>query len=111
MQYGELWRKYRRTFHQYYNESAVKMYHPMMYEERGHFLRKLRDKPEDFLHHIEASVSPPVFPKSLLILDHSFMGAVIMRATYGIDDEAKNTSLAKLGDAVTNAFTEATRPG
>ena len=39
------------------------------------------------------------------------MGAIIMRATYGIDDEATNTSLAELGDAVTNAFAEATRPG
>lgn len=111
MQYGGLWRKYRRTFHQYYNQSALKMYHPMMYEERGHFLRKLRDKPEDFLHYIEASVNPRIYSLIPTHLNRRFMGAVIMRSTYGIDDEAKNTSLAKLGNAVTNTFAEATRPG
>lgn len=53
MRYGSQWRKYRRTFHQYHNQNAVVKHHPILYEERDAALRKLRDHPEDFIHHLE----------------------------------------------------------
>jgi cytochrome P450 len=51
--YGVLWRRYRRSFHQYFNIHAVSTYLPIQRREVHAFLRRLLDTPEDFLHHIQ----------------------------------------------------------
>ena len=53
MPYGVWWRRHRRSFHQYFNISAVSKYLPIQRREVRAFLRRLLDTPDDFLHHIE----------------------------------------------------------
>ncbi|KAF6752844.1 cytochrome P450 98A3 [Ephemerocybe angulata] len=93
-QYGPSWRHYRRNFHQYLNQNAVPKYHPIMHEERDDFVQKLRDTPEDFIHHLEM-----------------LYGRIIMRTSYGFDDAEQNEKLIHTADAMMRGFVEATTPG
>lgn len=53
MQHGPDWKEHRRAFHQSFNNTAVAEFHPIIYEERDILLKKLKESPEDFMHHVE----------------------------------------------------------
>lgn len=53
MPYGLWWRQHRRAFHQYLNNNAVKLYHPIMDEETRSFLRKVKSQPDDIFEHVQ----------------------------------------------------------
>jgi hypothetical protein len=51
MDYAPRWRRYRKLFHQHFNEHVSLSYRPV--QERGvnHFLLRLLEEPEEFLRH------------------------------------------------------------
>lgn len=51
MQYGSMWKKQRRLFHQYMGQNLVANYHPIMYEETAKLLRILSRNSEEFMEH------------------------------------------------------------
>lgn len=57
MPYGAEWRRYRRTFHDFFRRSELGQWHPIMYEERDRFLRSLEKYPEGFFENLALYVS------------------------------------------------------
>jgi hypothetical protein len=52
MPYGLLWRKHRKSFHEYFHRNAVAKYQPVQRQEVLAFLRRLLVTPDNFLHNI-----------------------------------------------------------
>ena len=52
MPYGQMWRRHRRLFHEYFHRNAVTKYQPIQRQEVQTFLCRLLVTPDDFLHHI-----------------------------------------------------------
>ena len=52
MPYGPLWRKYRKSFHEYFHINAVSKYQPIQRQEVLAFLRRLLVTPDNLIHHI-----------------------------------------------------------
>ena len=52
LRYGPLWRKQRRTFHEYFHRNAVTKYQPIQQRGTKAFLRRLLVTPDDFFYHI-----------------------------------------------------------
>ena len=50
--YGLLWRRQRRSFHNFFHINAVSKYMPIQRREVHAFLRRLLNTPDNFLHHI-----------------------------------------------------------
>ncbi|TEB22785.1 cytochrome P450 [Coprinellus micaceus] len=94
MQYGTDWRAHRRSFHKLLSSAALPRYKPIFDDEIPGFLKKLQDTPEAFLDHTR-----------------DLFGYAIMRVTYGFDDPQVNKSLLRDGEALLQAFAEATLPG
>ncbi|RPD69160.1 CyP450 monooxygenase [Lentinus tigrinus ALCF2SS1-7] len=93
--YGPWWRRHRRTFHQFFNPTAVQEYQPSQRREAHKFVLRLIERPKDFVHHIR----------------HLF-GSTIMRITYGIEvDEPGNESYLALAEEALAIFSAATVPG
>ncbi|KAJ3532195.1 hypothetical protein NMY22_g7843 [Coprinellus aureogranulatus] len=92
--YGNAWRQHRRVFHQYFNQSAIPKYHPIVCAERDNFLRKLRDDPKNWV-------------KSL----QRFFGTTIMRITYGFEDPDKNAKIIHAVETFVTEFAIITTPG
>ena len=52
MPYGPEWRRYRRTFHDFFRRADLGQLHPIMYEERDKFLHSLEENPADFFENL-----------------------------------------------------------
>ena len=65
--YGDDWRIKRRTFHQYFNQTAVRDYHSSMSKEAMKLVHRFLSTPEDFMMHIRTYVLP-YNPHALLVL-------------------------------------------
>lgn len=50
--YGSFWRRSRRAFHQFFNQTAVQNYAADHRLEAHRLVRRIIDKPEAFVHHI-----------------------------------------------------------
>ncbi|KAG2008249.1 cytochrome P450 [Coprinopsis cinerea AmutBmut pab1-1] len=94
MQYGADWRNHRRAFHQYLNHNMVHNYHPIQEQETQEFLRALIARPKDFLAHTR----------------HLF-GSIIIRISYGFEDEEYNKVLVEEAEALASGFSESIIPG
>ena len=51
-EYGPFWRRGRRAFHQFFNQTAVQKYIPDQRLEAHRLVIRLIDNPEAFIHHI-----------------------------------------------------------
>ncbi|KDQ53894.1 hypothetical protein JAAARDRAFT_197004 [Jaapia argillacea MUCL 33604] len=94
MRYGSQWREYRRVFHQYFNQLAVKKYQGIQARESQAFLRRLLETPEDFYDNIRL-----VF------------AATIMDIVYGLVVTEKNDELVTISEAAVLSATLASVPG
>ncbi|KAJ2919075.1 hypothetical protein MD484_g1360, partial [Candolleomyces efflorescens] len=94
MPYGLWWRQHRRAFHQYLNNNAVQLYHPIMHEETRSFLRKVKSEPDGIFEHVQV-----------------LFGTEIMRVAYGFDDIRQNEALIHNAEALILGFLEAVVPG
>ena len=52
MPYGREWRRYRRTFHDFFRRTDLAQLHPIMYEERDKFLHSLEASPSEFFENL-----------------------------------------------------------
>ena len=52
MPYGSVWREYRRTFHQFFNQTASIPYHPYEVKAVRKLLLRLIETPEEFNDHL-----------------------------------------------------------
>ncbi|TFK20516.1 cytochrome P450 [Coprinopsis marcescibilis] len=94
LSYGADWRNRRRMFHQHVGKPGLPQYHAMFYDERDKLLRDLRQTPEKFPYHLRM-----------------FLGKIIMRMSYGVDDDEWNKDLILESEYLFKEFTEVTRPG
>ncbi|KAJ3521002.1 hypothetical protein NMY22_g12499 [Coprinellus aureogranulatus] len=94
MPYGSQWRNYRRAFHQNLHHNRVAQFHPIMSEQRDDFLRKLKERPTEFLEHVKM-----------------YFGKTIMRTSYGIDDMNQNELFIRNAESILDGFAAATTPG
>ncbi len=51
-EYGSFWRRGRRAFHQFFNQTSVMKYRTDQRLEAHRLVMRLIDKPEAFVHHI-----------------------------------------------------------
>ncbi|KAG2021095.1 O-methylsterigmatocystin oxidoreductase [Coprinopsis cinerea AmutBmut pab1-1] len=94
MPYGTNWRQHRRTFHQFMNPNEVPRYRPIVEMEVYNFLRRVYERPKNFLE------------------DARFLcGVVIMRVSYGMQDFEYNRRVVKLADEFVRGFSEYVAPG
>jgi hypothetical protein len=49
---GLLWRRHRKSFHDFFNVNAMPKYLPIQRREVHTFLHRLLDTPDNFLHHV-----------------------------------------------------------
>ncbi|KXN89170.1 O-methylsterigmatocystin oxidoreductase [Leucoagaricus sp. SymC.cos] len=82
-QYGNRWRRHRRTFHDYFHPNVVDRYNDIQTEASRAFLRRLLASPDDFMLHIR----------------HAFT-TTIMKIAYGItitdEDESGYAKTAEI---------------
>ncbi|OCH91504.1 CyP450 monooxygenase [Obba rivulosa] len=60
MRYGQLWRRHRRAFHQFFNQSAVSAYEQRLCRLAPQFLRNLYKEPKGFAQHTEQVVGAQI---------------------------------------------------
>ena len=51
MPYGDWWRKNRKRFHQFFNVDATQKYRHIQLQNARVLLKKLGQRPEDFMEH------------------------------------------------------------
>nr|VWP00930.1 Protein kinase domain-containing protein [Ganoderma boninense] len=92
MGYSPIWRQYRRTFHEFFQQGAIPQYQPTFLRQAKRFLQRLRNTPENFIAH-----------------SHLVIGASIMEVVYGIEltEGDKFLSIAKKGAEI---FSKALSP-
>jgi len=94
MPYGERWRKTRRAFHQYFNIGVVDNHQEIQLKEARAFLRRLKDTPDQFFHHVR----------------HSF-ASTIMKIVYDIDVQDDDDPYIDLAEKALEASLQASQPG
>ncbi|KAJ7123133.1 cytochrome P450 [Mycena epipterygia] len=67
LNYTSWYRRHRKTFHQFFNPTAITNYQHVQYREVEALLNRLEESPDNFLHHIRHALA-----------------AIIMNVTYGI---------------------------
>ncbi|EFI27033.1 O-methylsterigmatocystin oxidoreductase [Coprinopsis cinerea okayama7 len=92
MNYGSEWRERRRVFHQFFNHSE--QHHPLIEHEIGNFLRQLTKRPTGYKEEVR-----------------TMLGTLIMRLTYGAEDNEYNKRLIHAASAVAIGFTKYSVPG
>ncbi|OCH91434.1 CyP450 monooxygenase [Obba rivulosa] len=70
IRYGPLWRRHRRGFHQFMNQTAIQEYEPVQREGARNLLRRLYAEPKKFAHHIRYT-----FGASALAVSHGIRAA------------------------------------
>ncbi|OCH93695.1 CyP450 monooxygenase [Obba rivulosa] len=94
MEYGQRWRRHRRAFHQFFNQSAVREYEPQVKAASRRFLRHLYSEPRDFANHIR-----------------DLFGSSIMSVVYGIQTADKEDSYILRAERAGQGAAEAFTPG
>ncbi|KAI0674497.1 CyP450 monooxygenase [Trametes maxima] len=94
LNYGPVWRRHRRAFHQFFNPNAVVNYRTMQRTQVHHFLFRLLNKPKDFTEHIR----------------HLF-AATIMRIAYGIEVKEENDEYVAMAEEALATFNRLLIPG
>ncbi|KAI0712385.1 cytochrome P450 [Earliella scabrosa] len=90
MPYGEVWRTHRRMFSRHFNSTTVAKYQPVQKEAVTHFLRALLDSPDRHREHL-----------------HFALGALIIKAVYGLDSGELNDKYIRImenGSAANQEF-------
>ncbi|KAI1790086.1 cytochrome P450 [Ganoderma leucocontextum] len=93
-EYGSFWRRGRRAFHQFFNQTAVQNYTTDNRLEAHRLVMRLIDKPEAFVHHIR----------------HLF-GSSIMRVVYGIEVDEEPVDYLTMAEDTMAIFSEVLQPG
>ncbi|OCH89273.1 cytochrome P450 [Obba rivulosa] len=94
MEYGQRWRRHRRAFHQFFNQTAVRDYQPQVQAASRSFLRQLYHDPQDFARHIRY-----VF------------GASVMSTVYGIEIEENDDPYITCAERAVEGAAEGFTPG
>ncbi|TEB33482.1 cytochrome P450 [Coprinellus micaceus] len=94
MDYGPKWRKNRRTFHQYFNASAIPQYRPIIDHQLHRFLQWMLESPKDFEQHCM-----------------TLFGATITHVAYGLKDLTHEHPFLLELEEVMDAFKVAAVPG
>ncbi|KAI0689845.1 cytochrome P450 [Cerioporus squamosus] len=94
MRYGPRWRKLRAVFHQCVNPSVMVQYRPIQESETKRFLLRLLEDPARFYEH-----------------GRHLIGAVIIRATYGLEVSGKNDKYIKIAEDAMDCVNNIFQPG
>lgn len=94
MPYGSNWRAHRRLFQQTLNARAALGFRPQVLNAARGFLRRLLDKPEDFMTHFRYMA-----------------GRIIMSITYGIDTLPERDPYVTAAEDALHAVVMAAIPG
>ncbi|KAJ3532041.1 hypothetical protein NMY22_g7905 [Coprinellus aureogranulatus] len=94
MRYGTRWRRQRRLFHEHFNPTAVKQFHPLILDERVRYVEELYRNPKEFLHVIR-----------------DFISRILLKTSYGIEPTGKDDPFISRLVEVTVGFTAAATPG
>ncbi|CAL1703236.1 unnamed protein product [Somion occarium] len=94
MDYGDMWRKIRKIFHQYYSASTIRQYDGLQLENVRVFLKRLHATPEKFFDH-----SRFVF------------AALLMNVTYGMHIEDEHNEHLVEAEKWQHGFNQAIQPG
>ncbi|KDQ07018.1 hypothetical protein BOTBODRAFT_39161 [Botryobasidium botryosum FD-172 SS1] len=82
IQYGDVWKRYRKLIHPAMNKTAVRQYWPAQQKEARVLLQTLIDRPEDFMKEIR-----------------SMIGKVVMSTVYGINVESPENEYIVMAEA------------
>ncbi|EMD39781.1 hypothetical protein CERSUDRAFT_112052 [Gelatoporia subvermispora B] len=94
MRYGSEWRQHRRTFHQFFSQSAVQAFRPQFCEAARDLLRRLHREPAGFIRHIKYS-----------------FGASMLSIMYGIKAAEEEDRYIAMANRALEASSEAFTPG
>ncbi|OCH88668.1 cytochrome P450 [Obba rivulosa] len=94
MEYGQKWRRHRRSFHQYFNQAAVHAYEPQTYKSAQKLLKCLYHDPTHFAHHIRY-----------------VLGANILSIAYGFEIAEKDDKHIEVAEMAMHALSEGLIPG
>ncbi|KAI0642617.1 cytochrome P450 [Trametes meyenii] len=92
--YTPEWRRHRKAFHQLFNQNVIPDYQPGQVMQTRRFLRKLLDRPHDFVSHTR----------------HLF-GSTIMRLVYGIEVADHNDKYIGIAERGADIYIKITVPG
>ncbi|KAK1230783.1 hypothetical protein PQX77_006117 [Marasmius sp. AFHP31] len=92
--YGDEWRARRRTFLQIFHQKAARQFEPQEIKHTRNLLRRLLDKPEDFLGHLQHHAA-----------------AVVMSVAYGLEIKPAHDAYVELADAAMHPLLLALTPG
>ena len=109
MPYGSIWREHRRTFHQFFNQTASVPYHPHEVKAARKLLLRLMETPEEFNDHLlqYGNLMKPddnelTLPLTLL---YSTVTEVIMKVMYGIQIQGKDDKFIQIAEAALESLT------
>ncbi|TEB33470.1 putative CyP450 monooxygenase [Coprinellus micaceus] len=94
MRYGTRWRRQRRLFHEQFNPTAVKQFHPLILDERVRFVGELYRTPKEFVHVLR-----------------SFIARILLKMPYGIEPMGNGDPFITRPVEVTVGFAAAAAPG
>ncbi|KAJ6562700.1 cytochrome P450 [Mycena vulgaris] len=94
MKYGDLWRSYRKIFHEDFNMVAAKQFHPQERAATRDLLRRMLQDPRNVMDHFR-----------------HMAGALIMNVTYGIDVRSCDDPYINLAEEVMHGASVAIVPG
>ncbi|KIJ29345.1 hypothetical protein M422DRAFT_188633 [Sphaerobolus stellatus SS14] len=93
MDYGSLWKKHRKIFHQRFEPRRAAEFHPLHASATARLLQNLAKTPEDFYKHYR-----------------HMAGSVLIETTYGIKVD-KEDPLLSLAEEAIQAFSDISKPG
>ncbi|KAJ7750432.1 cytochrome P450 [Mycena maculata] len=94
MNYGNVWRKHRRTFTNYFRENTVSKYHPVLVKETHAMLKRFLKTPEDFLGIVRLAFA-----------------AEIMDVTYGLPVNDLDNEYVTIAETAASLVSQAAVPG
>ncbi len=105
------YRKYRRLFHESFNQHAVDAYYPVQIAATSLFLKNLMDSPQDHMSHVQqyASFTSGVCVELNLLVRLS--GSIILRIVYGYDVTVKHDDYLALAEEAMRQIIETSTPG
>ncbi|KDQ59104.1 hypothetical protein JAAARDRAFT_33832 [Jaapia argillacea MUCL 33604] len=94
MRYGDNWRRHRRTFHQQFNQGAIRKYQPIQTRESRLLLQRLLGAPQDFYSIIRLTFT-----------------ATILDVMYGIRVKDQDDDYVKTAEDFMDSLIETGVPG
>ncbi|EMD39272.1 hypothetical protein CERSUDRAFT_93317 [Gelatoporia subvermispora B] len=93
MRYGQLWRRHRRTFHQFFHQNAVKDFEKNLVRIAPQLLKRLYEEPAGFMQHIR-----------------HVAGAQILSVTYGIEAAESDDEYMAVMERAMSGISQAFKP-